>query len=201
MAKKRKRARKPIPLKQLKEYYLVKFEMPKLHEFAGLRFGVVNNSSFDEDVKRQAKKGFLLVSDCEIPTSWIVSPDRVEKLDVNALFDEAEGGCYHWLDKKYEEAVRRALASKTIVHQIMHFGVADGSATYVVVEDRGQTVRVEWRGYGNLDRYTEPLLGWGGTMPRERIEPHLNSKRALRVMLDQIIKERELRVKRQESRA
>jgi len=179
MAKKRKKKKiKAISPEELASYYVVRFTLPEAHQYGGTRFGTI--SRFSQDAELEAKRGNLLVSDCEIPTTWVMTPDRVEKVSHAMSWSHGKGGTYHWLEKKYNEAIKLALASKTLVHQLASFSVADGCAMYVVTADDGKCLTVEWRGYGGFGRYTEPILGWGCTIQRDRIEPWILKKARLR---------------------
>lgn len=182
MAKKRKKKKKKkikaISPEELASYYVVRFTLPETHQYGGTRFGTVLR--FSQDSKLEAKRGNLLISDCEIPTTWVMTSDHVEKVSRDMSWSNDEDGPYHWLAEKYDEAVKLALASKTLVHQLASFGVADGCAMYAVTADDGKCLTVEWRGYGGLDRYTEPILGWGCMIQRDRIEPWILKKARLR---------------------
>ena len=183
MPTKRKRARKRKPLSkaELDDYYLVKFTLPETHSHRGLRYGVVNHSSSDE-----AKRGNLVISDCEVPTSWIRAADRVEKVPVGCGLLPDIDPVDQWLDDKGRAAAQLALESPTCVNQLFSLGVADGFAWYIIVEETKHTLTVEWRGYGGGDRYTDAILGWSGTLPRDRLEHFIMDKGELKRFIAEI---------------
>ncbi|KKN24116.1 hypothetical protein LCGC14_0898050 [marine sediment metagenome] len=188
MPTKRKRARKRKPLSkaELDDYYLVKFTLPETHSHRGLRYGIVSHSSFDEDVKREAERGNLVISDCEVPISWIRAADHVEKVPVGCGLLPDIDLVEQWLDDKGKAAAQLALASPTCVNQLVSLDVADGLAWYIIVEETKRTLTVEWRSYGGGDRYTDVILGWGGTFPRDRLEPLIMSAEELNRFIAEI---------------
>jgi len=167
-----KPTRPPISEEELREYYQVKFTLD-----GKLRYGVVY--AYDSETKEAAKQGFLLVEDCELPTSYKHVPALVEKVDSDD-WDKV----HQWLEDRYDEAARKAIKSKTLKHQILRFGVADGSAHYVVTSASKTHVTVEWRGWGGLDRYVDRMLGWGGRVPRRMIEGQIESKEWLKKSIE-----------------
>lgn len=65
------------------------------------------------------------------------------------------------------EARVAALPKGLCVGKFFHLGVADGSATYEIVRISKATVKVEWRGYWNGDRYVDRALGHECTVTRD----------------------------------
>lgn len=197
MSPKKLQKKKPraLSMAELNEYYLVQFELPATHQCGGVRFGIVNSSRFGEDVPREAKRGNLVISDCELPISRVRASDQVTRVPIGLGFDNLDP-VYDWLAGKHKAAIHRALDSKTLVHQLFSLGVADGSARYVVVKENKRSLKVEWRGYGGLDRYTDAILGWGGTFPRDSLEHFIESKQSLRWLLGYLDSEVEQRAQR-----
>ena len=182
----RARKRKPLSKAELDDYYLVKFTLPETHSHRGLRYGVVSHSSSDEDVKREAKRGNLVISDCEVPISWIRAADHVEKVPVGCGLLPDIDLVEQWLDDKGKAAAQLALESPTYVNQLFSLGVADGSAWYIIVKETKRTLTVEWRGYDGGDRYTDAILGWGGAFPRGRLEHFIMSVEELKQFIAEI---------------
>jgi hypothetical protein len=155
--------------------YQVKYPWPgKLpeseREHQQWQYGIVVNDS------RQPKiEGMVLVADAILPmTRW----QRV--VDVIKL-PLAFGSEY---DQYVESELQRASAESDAageglqVRSLFNVGVADGRAWYVVTRVTKRTATVEWRGFC-LDRYTDSVLGWGGTFPRHTIERLVLSCQAL----------------------
>jgi len=51
----------------------------------------------------------------------------------------------------------------------------DGTAWYVVTKVNKRTAKVEWRGF-SIDRWWDPMLGMGKTVPIDMIEPFCRAK-------------------------
>jgi hypothetical protein len=76
-----------------------------------------------------------------------------------------------YMDAAYDEAKAKsdALGNQLKAGKLFSVGVGDGRAFYVVTKVNPKTCDIAWRGFCP-DRYTDQVLGWGGRMPRERIE-------------------------------
>lgn len=80
---------------------------------------------------------------------------------------------YREFDENFKrtQAASDALPDGLQVGKIISFGVADGYAYYEIVKVNKTTVRLQWRGDLSLDSYQDRLLGAGGSVPRNMIEP------------------------------
>jgi hypothetical protein len=59
------------------------------------------------------------------------------------------------------EKASKAAGKGVVKDKLFSIGVADGQATYVVTKVSGSKCDVEWRGFGNGDRYTDHFFGYG----------------------------------------
>jgi hypothetical protein len=128
------------------------------------RYGVAQH--YNKEAEKAFKQGFLLVSDAVLPVA-----DRVALSVVRRLPTEFGGEYDKYIDAAHKEAVQTSEAVKQFgPGKLFSVGVADGSAWYVVTKVTKTTATVEWRGFCP-DRYTDQVLGWGGSFPRRSIEP------------------------------
>lgn len=146
--------------KELMDYYQVTWIGPNGQKL----YGVVNR--YDTEAELAYKDGYLIVSDAILPVVERVALAAVKKLPMDF------GGEY---DQYVEAEHKKAMATSDAVQgfgvgKLFSLGVGDGSAWYVITKVGKKNVTVEWRGFC-MDRWTDQLLGWGGSFPRRSIEP------------------------------
>jgi hypothetical protein len=130
------------------------------------RYGVVDN--YSQDAKEVMADEKFLVNDAILPKSWVVKESDI--IDVPFAKDHKEDEFDNYVTREMNKALE---ISKNIngcaVGKILRFSVADGYAFYIVVKLTKRLAHLEWRGFC-LDRYTESVLGYEGTISRERCE-------------------------------
>ena len=129
---------------------------------------------YQDDAESLFKRDGLIVSHALFPMILELPIDRVEAVlkhnyQTGGPFDAFE--VYAYLDAEYRKATAHAatLPAGLVAGKLFSVGVADGYATYIVTKVNPKTVKIEWRGFCP-DRYTDRVLGWGGTFKRENIE-------------------------------
>jgi hypothetical protein len=149
-------------------------------------FGVVD--SYSDDAKRYAEQGILVVVDAVYPKSYAVPeasvvdiPYSLPKFKPGTFDIDPQDDYERYIEKERKQHEERARAAPEglHVHKLFSIGVADGQAWYVVTKVNKKTVKVEWRGFGGGDRYTDHWLGWGGTFDRAKIEQMVLRNEAL----------------------
>lgn len=72
---------------------------------------------------------------------------------------------------------------RVCANDLFNMPVADGNAYYVVTSVKKTVCSVEWRGYGNLDRYADHYFGFGGSFPLKKVQHYvLYEKHAQKVI-------------------
>lgn len=148
------------------EHYQVKFTDANGRVYYGIYRGPV-----------KGKKGYCTVDDAVIPQPWCVP----ESMLVDIPLGDYENSEYNkFVNKEYEKArkLSKSLGAGLKVGKLFDTSVADGRAYYVVTKVGKKNVTVEWRGFC-LDRYTEQVLGWGGSFPAHVIERMVGMQDAL----------------------
>ena len=127
---------------------------------------------------RESKKGIAIVDDCvlpychEVPESALVDVEQGIPKFKPGTFESIPGDDYaRFVDNHYHRAreLSQSLGDGLQVGKLFNTSVGDGRAYYVVTKVGKKSVKVEWRGYCP-DRYTDAVLGWGGSFPRASIE-------------------------------
>jgi len=138
----------------------LKFTGPK----GETRYGIFREA---EKGERRPRKGFVFVDDAILPKCFEVSETLIVDLppDFGGEYDK-----YVEAEWKKAEAHSKRLPKGLRPGKLFAVGVADGYAYYVVTRVTKRTVTVEWRGF-HLDRWTDQVLGWGGSFPLSAIEP------------------------------
>jgi hypothetical protein len=102
-----------------------------------------------------------------VPTKDLVDVEQGEYVYVKG---ELGGGFNDEFQKHVDAAYKAAdnlsksLPEGILVGKLFSVGVADGSAWYVVTKVGKTTAKVEWRGFCS-DRYSDQVIGMGGTFP------------------------------------
>lgn len=127
------------------------------------RYGLVSHGGKSKEL---LKKGQLIVEDAILPKSYVVAVKDLTQIKTSYPTE---------LDRYVENEQKKASEKSDLlppgpqVGKIFMLPAADGYATYIIAKVTARTVTVEWRGFCP-DRWTDPVLGWGGTFPRRAIE-------------------------------
>jgi len=119
----------------------------------------------------------VVIDDAILPTSTLFKYKDLEIVDIplgipgwdkdkNCIIPGDEFSEY--IDNEYKKAKNKANKSTTLKNKMFWIGVADGSACYIVVKENKKTVKVEWRGFANGDRYVDEVLGYECTVDKNR---------------------------------
>jgi hypothetical protein len=149
------------------EHYQVKWT-----DAEGVHYGIYR-------CETKKKPGYADVDDAVMPYYHVVPIKDLVDIEMGKLtFTPGElGGSFDdefakFVDASYKAAVKLSdsLGKGIAVGKLITIGVADGMAAYVVTKVTKSTVTVGWRGFCP-DRYTDQVLGAGGSFPRRSIEP------------------------------
>lgn len=130
--------------------------------------------------------GNVVVADAILPVSYRVRESDL--VDIDTDYGRFDMATHEWVDQdeyqtyvaqqsKAADALSDSLPDGVQVGSLFSIGVGDGSAYYVVTKVNKKTCRVEWRGFCP-DRYTAPILGWGGTVQISQIEGYVRRAKA-----------------------
>jgi hypothetical protein len=127
---------------------------------------------------REQKRSVAIVDDAVLPYCHRVPAAALTDVElgiprfVPGVLGSLPGDEYHeFVDADYKRAVALSdsLGDGLQVGKLFNTSVGDGRAYYVVTKVGAKSVKVEWRGYCP-DRYTDAVLGWGGSFPKPAIE-------------------------------
>lgn len=127
---------------------------------------------FSPAAKEAIADGRYLIQNCLTPTTKIVLKRDVEPYETNYALPCTEWEITQWLRADEDRAMAHA---ETLVGDKLqpghHFSVsvADGHASYLVTRVMRSQCHIEWRGWGNEDRYTDHHFGFGGKFPAAEI--------------------------------
>jgi len=156
-------------------------KMPDLYQVkwrkSGTRkwnYGLVDR--FGSEVEQAWKKAQAIwVSDAITPNGeWVYyGRDEVVSIPFSSDYDK-ENGCMkdeysQYVNKERKKANEKSAKATGLVGKMFSVGVADGAAYYVVVKENKKSLKIEWRGFCP-DRYTDAMMQWGGSFPKDRIE-------------------------------
>lgn len=145
----------------MKDHYMVKFD---LH--GRTRYGVCQ--AYTDEAKAAAKRGECFIEDAVTTETFSIKESLLTDIDI---LEDAEYTRYvEAAEKAAEKVAAKVQGVKT--GAMFSIGVADGSATYVVMETVGKKCRLEWRGFC-LDRYKDHHFGWGGWFPKSEVEAYV----------------------------
>ena len=140
----------------------------------GVRYGDID--SWSKEGKKAKDRGQALIEDG-------ITGERFY-LDVNKLVYVGMPEYEAYLNEQSNIAMEKSNAIKGLgVGKLMRFTVADGVVYYEVTKVNKASVNLEWRGYYNLDRYVDQVLGYSGKMPIARAEALVGSWDALRSII------------------
>jgi hypothetical protein len=126
-------------------------------------------------------RGRVEVADAVLPKTYLVAEKDLVDIEFNVgrydmktheWVDQDEFHTYITQQCKAAEALSDSLPDGVHVGSLFSVGVGDGAAYYVVSKVGKRNCTVEWRGFCP-DRYTAPVIGWGGSFPLHSIEPYV----------------------------
>lgn len=131
--------------------------------------------------RAEFRKGNCIVAHAVLPKSFIVPISSVTEVPLSSdpfnhpdAFDQFVAAALATAEQRSE-----ALGDRFAPGRLFSVGVADGAAWYVVTKVGKTNCTIEWRGFC-ADRYTDQVLGWGGSFPRRAIEPLARCHHGLR---------------------
>ena len=143
------------------EHYQVKFQLN-----GQTVYGVCFNSSAPRS-KQLGKKGLVEVCDAVLPRTYEIPEKDLTDIPLSTEYD-SKRGCMKdelslYVADEFDKAEKLSNSLKGFQPgKLFYIGVGDGNAHYIVTEVGKRTCKIEWRGFG-ADRYTDQILGWGGT--------------------------------------
>lgn len=145
----------------MSDLYAVSYIKPDTQEksYGYVRQFFTGTSSKEE--RAIHKRGNLVVDDSVTPECYEIPKASVKAVDFKVI------------DKHvYDTYLKVKTASPKIfgVGSLFSMPVADGQASYIVTRINKTTTKIEWRGFGGGDRYTDRCLGWGGSFPTTMIK-------------------------------
>ena len=157
----------------MSDHYLVSFTIGKRFQktiYGTARPYYENHPDFNRDelVNKAHAKGHVIVDDAVLPICYSVLESRL--VDIPLMPPERPGEpetCPYLRHVAEEERKAQelsdSLGDKLAPGKLFSLGVADGSASYVVmrVDRRAGQCEIEWRGFG-VDTYYDQVLGGGG---------------------------------------
>jgi hypothetical protein len=153
------------------DHYQVKFVTPH----GEMLYGIA--SYMDEEDKKAAPPGNLLIEDAIFPQSYWVPEERL--VDITRGYPNEYD---KFVDSEFEKArkVSDKVGDKIAPGNLFGIGVADGTAWYVVtkVSKNGKKCDVEWRGFCG-DRWKDHYFGIGRkNVPVKDIAPYVRRANA-----------------------
>jgi hypothetical protein len=151
------------------------------------RFGIVIDPELeieeyesDED-KAALQRGYVLVEDAITGEAGWVQTAVLEDIEADHGGERGQRvdpwGAY--VAEQYQDAYQQSRNLERFgVGALIQLPVGDGRAYYVVTKLNKRSCVIAWRGFGD-DRWTDQVLGSGGTFPLERIQPLWERARAL----------------------
>lgn len=145
----------------MQNHYQVKFiNQGELH------YGTVD--SYSPEAKQAALENKILVEDAIYPQYWTLEEKDISDVPIGRFDDDDE--YWQYVKRFHDNAINVSNSRQGCkVGKLIKFQVADGYAYYVIARVNKKTVKLEWRGF-SMDRYVEPVLGFEGTMDKERLE-------------------------------
>jgi len=163
--------------------YNVKYFAPGHQDkLPGERYGTVRSAGLSAEAKKADERGQYIIEDNILPLAVAVDKSKVTEIGREELDNEVR----EWMEKDEAEARKIADANldkdEICVGDIFHMTVADSFATYVVTKVNKKTIKVEWRGWGNLDQWVADIIGHGGTFPKEQLAEKIAWAKFIRKM-------------------
>jgi len=118
-------------------------------------------------VHKSKREGYATVSDAILGTLHELPIESLT--EIQCSWDPPDE-FQQFVESEYQKAVKLSDSLSGLQPgKLFSVGVADGCAYYVVTKVNKRSVKVEWRGFQG-DRYTDQVLGYGGSFPRDTIE-------------------------------
>jgi len=147
-------------------------------------YGIVDRFGLTRAKRELTKARAIWISDAVLPMGdWVYyDKDEVVEIPLSHEYDR-ESGCMNdefgrYVAKEYRKAQEISKNATGLVGKMFSVGVADGCAYYVVVKENKKSLKIEWRGFQG-DRYTDAMMQWGGTFPKDRIEQLIRRQEGL----------------------
>lgn len=155
----------------MKQHNLVKYDNKGL-----LHYGTISW----ELAKELALENKLLVLDAIYPQKWIIHETDI----IDVSFDEYD----NFVIQKFKTAKAKSdmLPNECIVGKLVKFNTIDGLSWYKIIRVSKTRVTLEWRGYSTC---IEPVLGYGGTMNRQRCQSIIEADSQFEKLFDDTVKE------------
>jgi hypothetical protein len=153
-------------MSKIPDYYQVKFQLPGVagHTVYGIldRYGGAAIANYNDHK-------LLTISDAITGKTYLVKETDVREIPTSF---GSEYDNYVNTEFTIARTLSDALPAGLFVGKLFSIPRGDGYAWYVVTKVNKKTVVIDWRGY-SLDRWFDPLLGYGGKFDRSLIEPHV----------------------------
>ena len=146
------------------------------------RFAKVEN--YDSDAKKHWAEGNILCADAVTGVQFLV-PNRVDLMIEDQPMDwhtqdpktGMDSGTEYdrYINEAYKKALKAHKAAGEGVKKgkLVSIGVADGSASYVIVKVNKKTVKIEWRAFAGGDDYVDRRWGYVSTIPKDEVQMYL----------------------------
>jgi hypothetical protein len=154
-------------MSKIPDYYQVKFNLPGVA--AHTVYGVLQR--YDNDaIKNYDDHKLLTIEDSITGKTYLVEEKFVSDITARGFGGEYETH----INDEYTaaQALSDALPAGLFVGKLFRIPRGDGYAWYVVTKVNKKTVVIAWRGYC-MDRWVDPILGYGGKLDRALIEGYV----------------------------
>jgi hypothetical protein len=153
-------------MSKIPDYYQVKFPLPGV--VGHMVYGILQRYN-DDAIKNYAEHKLLTIEDAITGGTYLVDEKAVSNIP-HGFGNEYETYVNH--EYSAAQTLSDVLPAGLFVGKLFSMPRGDGYAWYVVTKVNKKTVVIAWRGY-SLDRWVDPLLGYGGKFDRSLIEPHV----------------------------
>lgn len=153
-------------MSKIPDYYQVKF--PLLGLAGHMVYGILQRYD-DEAIKNYDDHKLLTIADAITSKTYLVDEKAVSSIP-HGFGNEYETYVNH--EYSAAQTLSDVLPPGLLVGKLFNIPRGDGYAWYVVTKVNKKTVVIDWRGY-SLDRWVDPLLGYGGKFDRSLIEPYV----------------------------
>jgi len=113
----------------------------------------------------------IAIEDALTGKLWRLDLAHFEVVEIQSTWDRKNPDEYaKYMDDELKKACEKSDKVEGCAKgKLFTTSVADGCAYYVVTGVKGNTVKIEWRGFCP-DRWIDQVLGYGGTFPRHCVE-------------------------------
>lgn len=135
------------------------------------RYALIEHPFKGNGVQEHWDKGMVCIQDAILPVSAALLNDDSVNPVKHDVADWKNDPFYKYVEEDYRKAKEfdKKNRKKFIKGRLIHVGVGDGYATYIITKVNTKTVDIEWRGW-SADRWVDRLFGHGGRFRREDIE-------------------------------